>query len=309
MEICFESLACAHHFRVGATAAFESKMSKIPSFRTPTTGLVASTLLASITLLGAAPASAQLYTGANYAGNKFESHQLSIDGKSGTYSVGAISVSTSSTLSNPFYVYCIDPLDYASLPSNYTTTSLSNFVNTTTAGSNSYTTLFKSAPYTQPNTTTPDYGLQNTTTVFNNLTTLYSHAYAESLKTNAKSAAFQFAVWSILGESSNYYGSTVGGLFSNNSADTAFRAQADAYLTAVTSSNWSNVNGSNLTATTTYNYTVYASSPLGGSQTFLGVTPGNANSSNGTVPEPGSLALVAIAGVAGIGMRRRNARR
>lgn len=255
------------------------------------------------------PAAAQsLYWGTG--SGKTESERL----KFGTttsrdVSLGAMSVSTSSTKANSFWVYCLDPLNGANLPSAYTTTSLNNFI--TGTGTPTYTALFSATPYTSSSYNTgsssTQYGLQaNKTTVLNNLVELYSHAYEDSLKTAQKSAAFQYAIWSILGESESNYGIDVGGLRDMDS-DSGFRTQAAAYLSAVTSAAnnaWGNVNNVDLSARTNYTYQVFASSPLGGSQTFLAVS----KATGGKVSEPASLALVGIAALGVIAGRRRKSK-
>ncbi|UDF33735.1 UNVERIFIED_ORG: hypothetical protein LHJ69_14055 [Shinella sp. XGS7] len=237
-------------------------------------------------------------------GNKTETEKLQFGTRSSsTVTLGALSVTTS-TAANSFWVYCLDPLNSASLPSAYTTVSLQNFITNTAAGSASYTTLFGATPYTDSNvkTTSADtgYRMRNTTQVYSNLVELYSHAYADSLLSVKKSAAFQYAVWTILGEDELRYSSSTGGL-KDTDTDTAFRTQADAYLTAITSNNWGSVNGANLSAMTSYSYQVFAASPLGGSQTFLAVT----KTSGGTVAEPGSLALASLAAAGVLITRRR----
>ncbi|MFN3810372.1 MAG: PEP-CTERM sorting domain-containing protein [Roseateles asaccharophilus] len=261
------------------------------------------------------PAAAQsLYWGTG--SGKTESERL----KFGTttsrdVSLGAMSVSTSSTKANSFWVYCLDPLNGANLPSAYTTTSLSNFI--TSSGSTSYQSLFTNTPYsstTNYNTgnANTSYSVQsNKTTVLNNLVELYSHAYEDSLENSLKSAAFQYAIWSILGEAEPNYGIDAGGLrainITNDPNVAAFRTQAAAYLTAVTSAAnnaWGNVNNVDLSARTTYTYQVFASSPLGGSQTFLAVS----KATGGKVSEPASLALVGIAALGVIAGRRRKSK-
>ena len=226
-----------------------------------------------------------------------------------TVSLGAMSVSTSSTKANSFWVYCLDPLNGANLPSAYTTTSLNNFI--TGSGTPTYTALFSATPYTNSGyntgSSTTQYGLQaNKTTVLNNLVDLYSHAYEDSLKSAQKSAAFQYAIWSILGETESNYGIGAGGL-RDTDTDSGFRTQAAAYLSAVTSTvanAWGSVNGVNLSASTSYTYQVFASSPLGGSQTFLAVS----KATGGKVSEPASLALVGIAALGVIAGRRRKSK-
>ncbi|ALT77642.1 PEP-CTERM sorting domain-containing protein [Paucibacter sp. KCTC 42545] len=210
-------------------------------------------------------------------------------------SAGAFQVKDSNN--DAFWVYCLDPLTAYKAGATYNTASLVDFL--TLGGTNSsYNKLFTNPAYSG---VTP-YAAQNTTTVLNKLVSLYSHAYDDSLKSAAKSAAFQYAVWEIEGESA--YSSTSGGLKASAILSTAagFKTQADAYLTALTSNTWTSVNGANLSATKNYTYTAYVSSPLGGSQTFLRVTD-----APNTVPEPGSIALVSLA-LFGVAYTRRSKR-
>jgi len=207
-----------------------------------------------------------------------------------TVSAGAFQVKDSNN--DAFWVYCLDPLTAYKAGASYNTASLGDFL--TLGGANSsYNKLFTNPAYSGA---TP-YAAQNTTTVLNKLVSLYSHAYNDSLSSVTKSAAFQYAVWEIEGESA--YSSSKGGLTTSTAG---VKAQADAYLTALTDNTWTSVNGLNLSATKNYTYTAYVSSPLGGSQTFLRVT----DASN-KVPEPGSIALVSLA-LFGVAYTRRSKR-
>jgi len=206
-------------------------------------------------------------------------------------SAGAFQVKDSNN--DSFWVYCLDPLTSYKASVTYNTASLGDFL--TLGGANSsYNKLFTNPAYSG---VTP-YAAQNTTTVLNKLVSLYSHAYSDSLSSTTKSAAFQYAVWEIEGESA--YSSSAGGL--KTSSTGAFKTQVDAYLTALTNNTWTSVNGLNLSATKNYTYTAYVSSPLGGSQTFLRVTD-----APNTVPEPGSIALVSLA-LFGVAYTRRSKR-
>jgi PEP-CTERM motif len=193
----------------------------------------------------------------------------------------------------PFWAYCIDPQTGINGAATYTTTSLSNFL---TGGR--YTSQFGQTSYT--NIQGYGYNDQNTSTILSQLTNLYSHAYADSLTSATKASAFGYAVWEIMGESAY---STAGGGLRTNETGTAWRTQVDAYLSALSTNSWSNVNGVNLSTTTNFIYTVYYTAAQGASQTFLRVTAGGGG---GSVPEPGSLALVASAlFAAGYGARRK----
>ncbi len=184
----------------------------------------------------------------------------------------------------PFWVYCIDPQTGINAASTYSTTSLSNFL---TGGR--YTTQFAQAGYT--NIQGYGYNDQASSTILNQLTNLYSHAYADSLTSATKASAFGYAVWEILGESA--YSASGGGLRTSETG-TAWRTQVNSYLSALSTNSWSSVNGVNLSTATNFVYTVYYTAAQGASQSFLAVTP-SGGGGGGSVPEPGSLALVAAA--------------
>lgn len=211
---------------------------------------------------------------------------------------------TESPSNSSFWVYCLDPLVNASSPAAETPTGLTAFL-----GSTSY---FGNGAYT---TVGGGYAKQAAATVQANLVELYNHAYADSLTNNIKSAAFQYAIWEILGETEANYGTSAGGLKATGGVggvgniDSAFRTQADAYLTALTttgseSAAWTSVNGANLSAVQNYTYTVYVPNPGVTSQAFLGVVTSTNTNTNG-VPEPGTGVLAAMGALAWIGVRRR----
>jgi hypothetical protein len=211
-----------------------------------------------------------------------------------SWSGGALSLTDGTS---NFYAYCIDPLTSGTGGSGtYSTASLSNFL---TAGSpTGYTQEMTSAGYTGL-----AYVQQNTTIVNNALVSLFSHAYSDSLQTNVKAAAFSYAVWEIMGDSSTQsgtgtYSRTAGALRGGGSTaatdSDATEAQIDSYLSALNSGNWS---GLGLSTTTNYVYTVYYDPAPHSAQNFLSVTTAG-------VPEPGSIALVGAA-MLGVAVSRR----
>jgi PEP-CTERM motif len=220
-------------------------------------------------------------------------HNLSFNGgyNYSSYWTGRNQVSYGGT---SYWIYCIDPMTSWVSSATYQTTSLDNFL----GASGRYNTQFNQSSYTGVQA----YGYDNrsTTAVMSQLTNLYSHAYNDSLTSVTKASAFSYAVWEIMGESA--YGAATGGQRTNETG-TAWRTQVDAYLSALSTNSWGNVNGVNLSTTSNFVYTVFYTAAQGGSQSFLAVTSGGGGGTG--VPEPGTLALAALAlvGVAATGRR------
>lgn len=216
-----------------------------------------------------------------------------------------------------FFAYCIDPLTFgvSTGSAKYNATSLFSFLNTVQGGINPnetttrYQQQMAGAGYTSVNGTgkATTYGLQDTTTVLNNLTALFSHAYNDSLTSTSKSAAFGYAVWEIMGDSglSRTGGSlkTVGSATVNGYIDALLSAVSGVTTWTAASTAWG---GADLITTTSWDYIVYSDPTTHSSQNFIRVTPGGAGQSN-NVPTPGSLHLagLAILGVWGASRRTR----
>lgn len=226
---------------------------------------------------------------------------------SGSGFLGARSLTYTPTVgaSSTFWAYCIDPRTGTGFPSTgYSASSLSSFLS---GASNS--------GYAQQvaNTGTgyAGFGLNTSsgaqTAVFNNLVNLYSHAYTDAIggalatatqADSAKAAAFGMAVWEIImqdgaggfSRTTNNVRSNGGDNTSGNPGSDSVEAWTNAYLSALNTNSWGNVNGANLNAVTNFTYTVW-SDTAPGLQNFLQVSSG----SNNTVPLPGTLALVGLA--------------
>ena len=258
-----------------------------------------------------------LYTSENltFGGDKKESTPATLG--AGNYKESATGAS--------FYVYCLDPLTFLGNPLTYTkltgsgNAALSTFITAGTAPDsvNSYTEQFSKGVYTAVNNTTTaasSYDDQATGTganrVLSKVTELFNYAYADATNTGSaiKSAAFQYALWEILGDTKAGtsagtwvdYNSASGGLregtiASVTAVNTSLQAQVNTYLTALNTGVWGSVG-----SFTNYTFTVYNSSA---SQTLVSVTQ-----AGNKVPEPGSLALAGLA-FAGLAFTRRQSKR
>lgn len=283
---------------------------------TTTTGRFASFAASALLVVAAGSAYAQgatTVTKATGTGSSLgETHSL-VFGNTAARNVnmGAWKVNegTSSTLgANSFWVYCLDPLNNYISPDTYDKVSLSNFVNgyqATPGGATlGYASIFAGANY-QAAGVQGVYDDSTTTTsrVLSDLTNLFQHAYADSITSSVKSAAFQFAIWEVLGDGAGqstnkkYYSSayTNSGLDLNETG-TTFKTQVDTYLAGLNGT-WA----AGLTGTTNYTFSVYNPNPSGSGQALIRAT---ANA----VPEPGSLALVSLA-VFGVVYTRRKAKK
>jgi hypothetical protein len=110
-----------------------------------------------------------------------------------TVNTGAFEVKLASAPTTPFWVYCLDPLEGFNNSTN-ATTSMSLF---TYLNGGQYAGQFSGSNYA--NAVAGGYQAQNTNTVLTKLVDLYSHAYNDSLMNSTKSAAFQYAVWEVIG--------------------------------------------------------------------------------------------------------------
>jgi hypothetical protein len=208
-----------------------------------------------------------------------------------------------------FNVYCIDPYTGTSLPGSYSTMSLASFTDGT--GTSGYAQqIGRGGSYTGLSVTGASQTL-----VRNDLTELFSWAYTDATSGNtAKAAAFGLAVWEIIlqngGTTGTTYSRSTGSLTSNggdtinNNAGTGVGQDAveywlNAYLAALNGNTWTTLLGGSATATN-WNYTVYFDNVSPVSQSFIRVT------APGTVPEPTSVALVALGLLGAAGVARRN---
>lgn len=211
-------------------------------------------------------------------------------------SMGSFEVRDSSN--NEFWVYCLDPLTGFSTAQPYSTMPLSTWLLSNGTANNGYDALFDTSRYTND---TIDNGRaaggyfdRNTATVLNKLTELYQHAYNDSLTSNLKSAAFQYAIWEIEGDT-GYSASTAAGGLEYTGGNATFASQVGNYLTALNTGNWAAIG---LAAVTNFTFTVYQPG-VGSSQVLLSAKPSG-------VPEPSTLALalLGVVGAASLGRRK-----
>jgi len=147
-----------------------------------------------------------------------------------------------------FLAYCIDPFQYVST---------------------SYQTYDKSI-----------LGLgnfsTNASTRLNNVTSLFSHAYAGSVNNAVKAAGFQLALWEAFNDDMNL---SSGIVKKTGSTDVTVLSEAQSLIDNLVNNNWSS-------SPVAYQLTAYTSQNF---QDFITVTP---------VPEPESIALL----LAGLGL-------
>jgi len=191
-----------------------------------------------------------------------------------------------------FWVYCIDPNTGFTGGTTYTVISgLDNYLinNVGTRTQTYYKEEFSTGAYAA----TGGFGdLTTPATVKTRLDELFRYAYADSLTSTVKSAAFQFSVWEVLGDATL---SRTAGF--NTTTDAGISSQVDTYLNALNSHTWGSL------TSTAYNFTIYMA--LNTSQGQIRVTP--LPSGNG-VPEPGSMLLAALGGAGLLASRRRSKR-
>ena len=264
------------------------------TFKTPTP---AQATLASLVLvagiawpgIGAAQSTAQLWS--TGGGDK----SYTPTGQTWSY-LGSRNFDTSgdgmSNTSDNFWSYCIDRDTGFSGGSTYNVLSgLDAYLTTPTFGAPATKTYYQQQMSTGAYAATNAYGdLTTGSVVKTRLEELFRYAYADSMTSNLKSTAFQFAVWEVLGDASL---SRTAGFNTLTNADTAFTGQIDTYLGALGSHNWGGLQAQD------YTFTIYMS--LNTSQGQISVKP----TGGGTVPEPASLLLVAMAGAAAVAGTRR----
>lgn len=223
-----------------------------------------------------------------------------------TYSQGALGLSDGSS---SFWAYCIDPNTTAifSPAQSYAVKSLDQYLDGT--ASSGY-----ASQLTRPGSGYSGLGLSTNsatqTTVKDNLTELFSHAYADSLLNANNAAAFGMAAWEIIMQDSNGSGVFASGLgrVRTSGSDTTYSSGNDGigapagdsiekrtqqYLAALSNSSestgWGNIS---LGTSTNWDYTVYVDLTSPFSQTFIRVTPGGGG--NNQTPIPGTLALAGL---------------
>lgn len=281
-------------------------MKLVTSLSTRTAALAAALMLFQVA------AGAQTITLTNPGPDKGRTNYVNNFNGGTSYSASWTGADWVSDGTSTFWAYCIDPKTGTKWgqANTYASASLNSFLNTplnnTNPASTGYQQQMSGVGYGGLS-----YSIQNTALVETSLMSLFSHAYDDSLTSATKAAAFGFAVWEIMGQSS--YSRTSGALRSAGSDATSYavgsasrdslEVQIDAYLSALTANSWANVNGADLSAATSYIYTVYYDPTTHTAQNFIKVTPTPA------VPEPATLALVGAALLGMTSVSRRRARR
>jgi hypothetical protein len=223
-----------------------------------------------------------------------------------------------------FQAFCIDPgTGYTNLQTYSTTDLNSFFAGTTTSGyaqqisrggsinGSNIVTGASSGYYNGLST-----GSAMQTQIKNDLSDLFSWAYADAISTTtgstAKVAAFGIAVWEIMtqngGAAGTSFSKSAGSIQSTGSDTTANNGGSDSvefwldkYLSALNSSAanaWTTAIG--VSAATTWNYTIYYDTSNPYNQNFITVT------APGRVPEPATLALAGLGLLGAVRFSRRN---
>jgi len=126
--------------------------------------------------------------------------------------------------------------------------------------------------------------LTDATVRYNNVTSLFSHAYADSLTNATKAAGFQLALWEVFNDDLNL---NTGVVKKTDSTNVTVLSEAQSLLGNLANNSWSG-------ASIDYQFTVYSSASY---QDFITVT---------AVPEPESFALIlAGLGLVGFSVRRK----
>jgi len=189
---------------------------------------------------------------------------------------------------NNYVAYCIDPLTSLTNPNKpYVLQTLGTYL--TQGGA--YDTQFLQTRYVDAGTGSAGELFTNQRTVLQSrLEELYKYAYKDSLNDATNGAAFQYAIWELVGESDAQLGAGVGGLKMTGNANAA--ARANQYLSALTAASeataWSNL-GLSANANT-YIFNVWVPNPQLGSQAHVFVTEGGPTGGS-NVPEPSTAAL------------------
>lgn len=257
--------------------------------------------------------------------NNFDSGDTFSPGWTGATEM-KVSTDGGATYGSPFWAYCIDPKTSTSFSTTtYTADTLHNFLTIDQSnGLTGYEQEFGNGGGSGDNGAyvSLDYKLQNASAVETKLTSLFSHAYEDSLTSNIKAAAFGYVVWEIMGDAevggtyaargdrddgspstaAGTNGSALRSIGAVNNGYDGLDTQIDAYLKALNTNTWTSVNSVDLSAATNYVYTVYFDLDPHKSQNFIRVTEGS--SDGPSVPEPGSLALAGLAMAAVVGRRR-----
>jgi len=182
-----------------------------------------------------------------------------------SYYVGSYNLQIQ-TPATSFQAYCVDPFQYAST---------------------GYLTYEKSS--------LPSF-LSGSTQKLADVSSLFAHAYADTIGNAIKAAGFQLALWEVFNDNKNL---TSGGVYKTSQTNAAAVAEASNLLASLATANWT-------TPAANYELTMFSSAQK---QDFLAAAPASIPSNTTPVPEPEtSMLLLAGLGLLSLAARRRGSR-